>query len=41
MNIKARNGPSSETSIPDQQPIEYWWEPGSSSPGLSFFVINI
>ena len=37
MDVKARNGPSPGISLPEQQPtIEYWWEPGSSSSGLSF-----
>ena len=35
-----RNGPSPDISLPEQQPIEYWW-PGdpSSSSGLSYCYI--
>ena len=35
MDLKPSNGPIPDISLPEQQPIEYWWEPGNSSPGLS------
>ena len=38
MDVKARYGATPETTLPEQQPVEYWWEPGSSSSGLSHLL---
>jgi len=46
MDVKSRNGPGPDSSVPEQKPIEYWWEPGSSSSseedrGLSEYYLDL